>query len=109
MKEFKMKTINIVKGLQLKTNEDETKIQLRYKHALISEWDNIPLNEYGLSDSAIFFKNHTTKKIFKEAVSYEVGGDEGIKHLYIICKDDSDWTYKKSISILLMKLDEPLT
>jgi len=96
-----MKNINIAKGLQLKINEDGTKIQLRYKHALISEWDNIPLNEYSLVESARQFKESTIKKYFKDMVSYEIGGMGDIKELFLWCKDDSDWEYRKSISIMI--------
>ena len=94
-----MKTINIVKGLQLK--EVGTKIQLTFKGDIVSRWENTPLNEYSLIASAENFKATTIKKYFKDAYATQIGGMGDIKELFLWCKDDSNYEYRKSISILI--------
>jgi len=94
-----MKTINIVKGLQLK--EVGNKIVLTFKGDIVSKWDNTPLNEYALIASAEQFKHTTTKKYFKEAYASQVGGMGSMRELFLWCKDDTNWEYKKAISILI--------
>jgi len=92
--------INIAKGLSLKTNRDETKIQLLLNKEVVKEWDYSDLSLYRLKGSAYKMKETITTKYFKEAQSTQVGGFDNLRHLFLWCKDDTNWEYKKSISIL---------
>ena len=67
-------TIQIAKGLSLKTNRDETKIQLLLNKEVIKEWDYSSLSEYQLKESAYKMKQTITTKYFKEVIKSQVGG-----------------------------------
>ena len=94
-----MKAIYIAKGLSLKSNKD--KIVLSYKDSVIHSWENNYMNELTLQSSANKLKKSVIKSQFTNMEEYTIGGNNDVKTIFLICKEDNGYKYKRSVSILI--------